>query len=213
MLADTFIVNPSNMNRFSKNDPPYDKNGNGIPVIGINASTPAKLIIMCTNIYENVPNAMIESCRLVALRAITSIWNNSNKYASNTAIDGFEATDAPIMIVHSADDNVIGIEYGLDKYYKKYKNDPRFTFLRFEDRGHNDIFNDQANTYADEFNAEFDKWIETLDYDYKSEKNKERFMYDKADYINKHLDHARWSNRLDMDMFSQFLSFYDKAIQ
>ena len=75
------------------------------------------------------------------------------KYASNTAMDGFAATDAAIMIVHSADDDVIGIEYGYDKYYKKYKDDSRFTFIRFEDRGHNEIFNDPANTYIDEFNA------------------------------------------------------------
>ena len=54
-------------------------------------------------------------------------------------MDGFEATDAAVMIVHFADDDVIGIEYGCDKYYDKYKDDARFTFLRFEDRGHNGI--------------------------------------------------------------------------
>ena len=135
------------------------------------------------------------------------------KYASNTAMDGFAATDAAIMIVHSADDDVIGIEYGYDKYYKKYKDDSRFTFIRFEDRGHNEIFNNPANTYKDEFNAEFDKWLETLDYDYEAKENKERFKEDKARYITKHLDHAKWSSRLDEDLFAKFLDFYENAIK
>ena len=43
------------------------------------------------------------------------------KYATNTAMDGFNSTDASVMIVHSADDGVIGIEYGLDKYYVRIR--------------------------------------------------------------------------------------------
>lgn len=134
------------------------------------------------------------------------------KYAGNTSMDGFASTDASVMIVHSADDDVIEIGYGCDKYYKKYKDDPRFTFIRFEDRGHNDIFNDPEDTYKDEFNAEFEKWTETLDYDYKAEENKDRFVKDKADYITENLDHERWSSRLDKDLFAQFLEFYDRAV-
>ena len=135
------------------------------------------------------------------------------KYAGNTAMDGFASSDASVMVVHSADDDVIEIGYGCDKYYKKYKDDPRFTFLRFEDRGHNHIFNNQEDTYQDEFNAEFDNWLKTLDYDYKAEENKDRFIKEKAEYITEHLDHARWSSRLDEDLFARFLDFYDKAIQ
>ena len=135
------------------------------------------------------------------------------KYAANTAMDGFDSTDADIMIVHSADDDVIEIGYGCDKYYKKYKDDARFTFMRFENRGHNEIFNDPENTYKDEFNAAFDQWLGTLDYDYKSEENRDRFIKEKADYITENLDHARWSNRLDEDLFARFLEFYDMAIQ
>ena len=135
------------------------------------------------------------------------------KYASNTAMDGFDSTDAPVMIVHSADDNVIGIEYGLDKYYDKYKDDSRFTFVRFDDRGHNDIFNDPDNQYKDEFNKGFDEWLKTLDYDYEAEENKERFTEDKAEYITGHLDHAKWSSRLDEELFERFLNFYEDAIK
>ena len=135
------------------------------------------------------------------------------KYAENTAMDGFAATDAPVMVVHSADDNVIEIGYGYDKYYEKYKDDDRFTFVRFDDKGHNDILIDPEDTYKDEFNAEFDQWLETLDYDYKAEENKDRFVKEKAEYITKNLDHSRWSKRLDEDLFASFVAFYDKAVQ
>jgi hypothetical protein len=134
------------------------------------------------------------------------------KYSMNTAMDGFDSTDARIMVVHSADDGVIGIEYGCDKYYEKYKDDPRFIFMRFEDRGHNEILNDQNNTYKDEFNAGFDKWLETLDYDYKAKENEDRFIEDKSNYINENLDHEKWSHRLDENLFGQFLDFYEEAI-
>ena len=134
------------------------------------------------------------------------------KYATNTAMDGFDSTSAAVMIVHSADDGVIGIEYGLDKYYEKYKDDSRFTFIRFEDRGHNEIFNDPDNTYKIELNEGFDKWLETLDYDYNAEDNKERFKEDKTKYLTENLDHEKWSHRLDEGLFARFLEFYDKQI-
>ena len=42
------------------------------------------------------------------------------KYATNTAMDAFDATDAHIMCVHSEDDDVILIGYGYDKYYENW---------------------------------------------------------------------------------------------
>ncbi len=135
------------------------------------------------------------------------------KYATNTAMKGFDSTDASVLVVHSADDNVIGIEYGLDKYYEKYKDNPRFTFMRFEDRGHNEIFIDQDNTYLDDLNGEFAGWVETLDYDYKAEENKEKFAQDKINYINENLDREKYSHRLDEELFDQFLEFYEQALK
>ena len=133
-------------------------------------------------------------------------------YAANTALDGFAASEAAVMIVHSADDDVVPIEYGYDLYYEKYQGDPRFTFVRYEDKGHNDIFNDSSNTYTDEFNAGYKEWRAALDYDYKAEENKERFADERAAYIRENLDRARWSSRLDEEMLTQFVSFYDEKI-
>ncbi|MCR4715686.1 MAG: hypothetical protein K5656_00765 [Lachnospiraceae bacterium] len=53
------------------------------------------------------------------------------------------------------------------------------------------MYNDPTNTYKDEFNSGYDKWAESLDYDYKLEENKERLKEDKAKYITDNLDHTR----------------------
>ena len=186
----------------------------------LNYHPEVKGVIECSGF--NSSSDMFESggksqagCIIYAMTPFIRIHERLNygKYAANTAMDGFEATDASIMIVHSEDDGVIGIEYGCDKYYEKYRDDSRFTFVRFEDRGHNEIFNDPENTYKDEFNAEYYSWLETLDYDYNAEENLERFKEDKAEYITQNLDHTRWSTRLDEDLFERFLDFYDEAIK
>lgn len=132
-------------------------------------------------------------------------------YASCTAMDGFMKSGANVLIVHSADDNVVPIEYGLDKYFEKYRDDPRFHFIRLEDKGHNYVYHDM--TYIREFNADFDKWRETLDYDYSAPENRERFAEDKAEYIHSNLDRDKWSNMLDAELFARFVSFYDEQLQ
>lgn len=132
-------------------------------------------------------------------------------YASNTAMDGFSATEAAVMIVHSVDDNVVPVEYGYNIYYEKYKDNPRFRFIRFEDKGHNHVYNDMA--YINEYNAEFDKWLEILDYDYNNAENKERFAADKANYIHNNLDREEWSDMLNSELFGSFVSFYDTHLK
>lgn len=134
-------------------------------------------------------------------------WVHYGKYASNTALKGFGASDAAVMVVHSEDDDIVPIAYGYDTFYDVNKDDPRFVFKRYKDKGHNDIFND--STYGDELNAAIKEWRETLDYDTYADENKERFQKDKADYIHAHLDRSKWSNRLDQTMFAEFLAFYN----
>jgi pimeloyl-ACP methyl ester carboxylesterase len=58
------------------------------------------------------------------------------KYAFSTSMKGFANSDCGVMIVHSADDTTIPIGYGYDTYYKKYKDNPRFVFKKYEDRDH-----------------------------------------------------------------------------
>lgn len=131
-------------------------------------------------------------------------------YASNTAMDGFAASDAAVMIVHSTDDTVVPTEYGYDIYHETYHADPRFRFVLFADKGHNTVYQD--STYMDEFNTAFDGWLATLDYDYETAENKERFAADKADYIHAHLERDKWCNMLNQSLFEDFVRFYDENL-
>lgn len=136
-------------------------------------------------------------------------WSKYGGYASNTSMDGFSNSDAAVMILHSSDDEVVPTEYGYDIYYEKYKDNSRFRFIRFKDKGHNYL---KYKTYTDEFNAKFDEWLETLDYDYNASENKERFSEDKANYIYQNLDREKWFNSLDLELFEDFVDFYDEHI-
>lgn len=136
-------------------------------------------------------------------------WIKYGGYASNTAMDGFAKSTAAVMILHSFDDEVVPVEYGYDIYYEKYKDDPRFKFIHFEDKGHS-YFNDE--TYTDEFNAGFDKWLETLDYDYDAAENKDRFSADKADYFHQNLNRDKWCHSIDTELFDGFVEFYDNIL-
>lgn len=66
------------------------------------------------------------------------------------------------------------------------------------------------NTYKDEFNVEYDQWLETLGYDHTAEENKERYAQDRAEYIHDHLDREMWSDRLDEELLDQLVDFYDR---
>jgi hypothetical protein len=102
---------------------------------------------------------------------------------------------------------VVAAKYGYDKYIKKYKDDPRFTFLVLEGRDHNYMFDDDS--YRQAFNEEFNKWRDSLDYDPRDKVNYDRFVEDKANYIRENLDREKWSHKRDPELFKQFLDFYD----
>lgn len=130
-------------------------------------------------------------------------------YASNTAMDGFSKSDAAVMIVHGLEDEMVPIQYGYEKYYKQYGDDPRYRFVLLDHKGHN-YFNDDV--YRNAFNEEFDEWLKTLTYDYEAAENKELFAEDKANYIRQSLDREKWSHSLDLEMFGEFVDFYDEQI-
>ena len=60
--------------------------------------------------------------------------------AGRTAMQGFAASNAQILIVHSSDDPEVPIGCGLDRYAEAYGSDPRFLFLRLDGKGHGGLF-------------------------------------------------------------------------
>ncbi|MBQ9691500.1 MAG: alpha/beta fold hydrolase [Eggerthellaceae bacterium] len=132
------------------------------------------------------------------------------EYATNTALDGFANSDAPVMVVHGAADRVVPISYGYDLYYEQYKDDPRFSFIRFNNKGHNDFFYKDNNAYKKQLDHELKQWQESLSYDVTVPENKSQFSADKAAFLEENLDREQWAYRLDEELFAQFLTFYDE---
>jgi len=121
-------------------------------------------------------------------------------FASATAMDGFANTEAGIFIVHSSDDTVVPITYGYDIYYKEYKDDPRFKFRKFEDKGHNNIvYSKEYIDYLDEFNEEYSQHFG----------DKEPTPEEKSAYIKANLNREIYCNGLDKELFFSMLRFYD----
>jgi len=82
-------------------------------------------------------------------------------YAALDCASGIEASDAGIMIVHSADDEMLPPEMSYDVFHAQYKDNPRFVFVKYEDRGHDYVFcTDEARLYRAEFNRKFDEYLE-----------------------------------------------------
>lgn len=62
------------------------------------------------------------------------------EYSKASAVDGFETSEAGVMILQSKDDTDVLPEIGYDIFFKKYNDSPRFEFVLFEDRGHSYLY-------------------------------------------------------------------------
>ena len=134
------------------------------------------------------------------------------EYAENTALGAFENTDAKIMAFHSTDDTTVPIEYGFDIWHEKYKDDPRFTFVKFEDKGHSGIFySEEGSEYIKGFREAGKEWAEDLSYDYEAEENAERYKEDLTKYIKENLDREKWASLYDTELLGSVLEFYNSA--
>ena len=78
-------------------------------------------------------------------------------YADITALEGFAASKADVLIIHSRDDANVPLAQGYDQYFARYQADPRFHFKLYEDRGHLFIFyTAAARAYTHKFMRESD---------------------------------------------------------
>lgn len=125
------------------------------------------------------------------------------KYTSISAISGMKASNAKIMVIHSKDDTQVPVEYGYDKFYSEFKNNPRFEFVLYENRGHNYLFfSDDASNYREKINKQYKEYVEVNGKEY-SASTKEEFM-------NKFLDKKK-AYEPDMDLMSKILKMYDSV--
>lgn len=125
-------------------------------------------------------------------------------YASMSILDSLDATDVPALFVHSEDDQMIPIEISFDRYFEKFANNDRFSFIRYKDRGHNYIFcSENRRKYVEEYNVGADAYKESV-----GELTEEKA----AAYIEEHFDKHK-GYELDSELMAQMLELYNNSIQ
>ena len=103
------------------------------------------------------------------------------KYTETSGIEGMAQTDARIMIVHSADDDTVPIEYGYDTYFEAYGDDERFEFVRYENRGHADLFYSRdAMAYRAEFMEGYNEYFASSGIE-ETEESREAYLLENLD--------------------------------
>ena len=126
------------------------------------------------------------------------------EYASMSILESLEATEAAVMFIHSADDGMIPIEISFERYYEKYADNERFTFVRYEDRGHNYVFCSEARrSYIDEYNVAAEAYKESV-----GEITEEM----RAAYYEEHFDKHK-GYELDSELMAQMLELYNSNIK
>lgn len=145
-------------------------------------------------------------------------WFKFGDYASSTAMDAFESTTTAVLAYHTSTDTIVPAEYGYDIWYNEFADSDRFVFTCFENKGgengHNLLYlsNEAIDWYLswnEEINSKFDKWKSTLDYDYESQDNMERFKKEKSEFILENMDREQYCSCIDYNMFNDMLNFYD----
>jgi dipeptidyl aminopeptidase/acylaminoacyl peptidase len=127
------------------------------------------------------------------------------KVTKISTIDGLKKTDAQIMIVHSKDDKVVPTDYGYDKFYEEFKDNERFTFVLYEDRGHNHpYYSKQAWEYQKNLNKSYHEYLKK----YKKKNNKKS----RLDYMKNHLDKKKCYEP-DGELMDRIIKMYDKGAE
>ena len=126
------------------------------------------------------------------------------KYASSNAMGAFEKTNAKIMIVHSEDDKTVPIEYGYNKYYEQYKNDDRFIFKHYENKGHGNVFySKEGAKYYNSLKDHIEQYIDS-----KNNVTQEEIV----NFANQITDRNKLSNLLDYELFDEIIKFYNSCL-
>lgn len=127
------------------------------------------------------------------------------EYASMSILNSLDATDVPALFIHSEDDEMIPITISFDRYYDKFANNNRFSFVRYKDRGHNYIFcSAERKNYVLDYNKGADAYKESMGGQLTEEQA--------AAYIEEHFDKHK-GYALDIQLMAQMLELYNNSIE
>lgn len=125
-------------------------------------------------------------------------------YADSSAVRGFASSQADVLVLHSADDGTVPPATGIDRYRAAFGDDPRFTFVEFEDRGHSFLYySDEARASIAVFNEDYYAYWEAND----GGNNADLMNAWRAEHFDKQACFM-----LDEDLMSSIVSFYDESI-
>ena len=125
-------------------------------------------------------------------------------HAVKTAMDGFEASEAHVMVVHSKEDTTVPTRYGYDLYHETYADSPRFRFLLYEGRGHEGVFLSEAAR----------KNSAALDDAYRAHKKEAgRDALSRAAFMEEYGYEATMLAEPDPDLMEEILSFFVTAAE
>ncbi len=126
------------------------------------------------------------------------------EYAGTTAIEGFDNSNANILIMHSKDDERIPYDDQYGMFYDRYKDSERFQFISYDNRGHSYILeSDAAREYIKKFNDEFGKYQLALGNNINEEVITE--------YVNKNFNSELYYD-LDDELMLKLVEFYNSSI-
>lgn len=82
------------------------------------------------------------------------------KYAGYNGVNGLRNSNAKALLAHSEDDYMISIKNSFDVYYDEFKDNPRFTFVRYTNKGHNNLFSSsEAIQYEKDYSVARDEYF------------------------------------------------------
>ena len=126
------------------------------------------------------------------------------KYASYAGVQGFEKSECQAVIVHSEDDSTVSMSNGYDRFYQKFKDDPRFSFIKYNNRGHSYLyFSDAARSYMNEIEEAYSEY---------AAQNGGHSAGLKESYMRQNLDKQRYFE-LDDILMSSIADVFDRAVR
>ncbi len=174
----------------------------------LNLHPEVKAVVMVAGFNQSMDIIMEEGRRIAgdvidSLLPYLSLYERLKfgKYSSYTCIQGFNKSEAGVMIIHSSDDAMISSDLSYDIFYELYQDNPRFHFINYDNRGHDYVYySDAARAYKDQFNQGFQDYVNSLEGDLTPEL--------KASYLQEHLD-KKTIYELDQDLMDRILRLYD----
>lgn len=117
------------------------------------------------------------------------------------SLTSLKESKAKVVIVHSEDDNIIPISAGYDLYYKEFKNNKRFKFVKLLTHGHGTVYYTlQGKHYYDKIGRNFHVYCKRM----------ERSNEDKKAYLDSQINRNIYNHLVDIKALKSYIDFITK---